>query len=201
MFAAGCLPARAEAAYDAREDRLNPKVAWPLSLVVACGVGGALDRVLRRQEPAGVQRPATAFEGRYVLRRDEALASAYADAHEIVIGGLGIDTDRVLPLELEFRADGQFRWATPLDYDLKTERLAEVEARFGLRTEGTGRWAPFDEARVVLWFGATQRDAAPEPADPSERMVVVSRTPTGFDLLRGIGQGSTPTRHSYDRQR
>lgn len=180
---------------------MNPKVAWPLSIVIATCLGGALARWILPAEGPAVARPAPGLRGRYLLRRDDTLAAAYAEAHEIVIGGLGIDTDRVLPLELEFRADGVFHWATPLDYDLKTGRLSEVEARFGLRTEGTGRWAPFDEARVVLWFGATQRDAAPEPADPSERMVVVSRTPTGFDLLRGIGQGSTPTRHSYDRQR
>lgn len=180
---------------------MNPKVAWPLSIVLAIGVGGALDRVFLTRQCPEVSKPAPALIGRYVLRRDDALASAYADAHEIVIGGLGIDTDRVLPLEFEFRADGRFRWMTPLDYDLKADRLAEVEARFGLRTDGTGRWASCDDARVVLWFDATQRDAAPEPADPSRRMVVVSTTPTGFDLIRAIGQGNTPTRHSYDLQR
>jgi len=187
--------------YDAREDTVNSKVAWPLSIVLAIGVGGALDRGLLTRDAPRISKAAPALRGRYVLRQDDALASAYADAHEIVIGGLGIDTDRVLPLEFEFRADGQFRWMTPLDYDLKADRLAEVEVRLGLRTEGTGRWAPFDDARVILWFDATQRGAAPEPPDPSRRMVVVSTTPTGFDLSRAIGQGNTPTRHSYDLRR
>ncbi len=180
---------------------MNPKVAWPLSIVLAIGVGGVLDRVLVTREPPGVSKPAPALRGRYVLRRDDALAAAYADAHEIVIGGLGIDTDRVLPLEFEFRADGQFRWTTPLDYDPDTDRLTDVAARFGLRTEGTGRWAPLDDAHFVFRFDATKREAAPERSDPSRRMVVVSTTPTGFDLIREIGQGGTPTRHSYDLQR
>ncbi|MFO0933515.1 MAG: hypothetical protein U1E39_12510 [Planctomycetota bacterium] len=180
---------------------MNPKVAWPLSIVLAIGVGAALDRVLLTRDAPGVSKAAPALRGRYVLRRDDALAAAYAEAHEVVFGGLGIDTDRVLPLEFEFRSDGQFRWTTPLDYDPATDRLTDVAARFGLRTEGTGRWARLDDAHVVLRFDATKREAAPERSDPSRRTVVVSTTSSGFELIREIGQGGTPTRHSYDLQR
>lgn len=180
---------------------MNPKVVWPLSIVLAIGVGVALDRVLLTRDAPGVSKAAPALLGRYVLRRDDALAAAYADAHEIVIGGLGIDTDRVLPLEFEFRADGHFRWTTPLDYDPEADRLTDVAARTGLRTEGTGRWAPFDDARFVLRIDATKREATPERSDPSSRMVVVSTTSTGFELIRETGQTNVPIRHRYDLQR
>ncbi len=178
-----------------------PKVVWPLSIVLVIGAGVALVRVLRPEESAGAAARAPALRGRYVLRRDDALAAAYAEAHEIVFGSLGIDTERVLPLEFEFGGDGAFRWNTPLAYDLRADRLAEVGPGVGLRTEGTGTSAPSGDTHVVLLFDATRREDAPGPSDPSHRRVVVSTTSAGFELIRETGQANVPIRHHYDLQR
>jgi hypothetical protein len=165
---------------------------------LSLGAGAAVDRLLlSSEEPAA---PPSRLLGRYVLRRDAALAKAYQEAYEVFIGREGIDTTRVVPLEFEFSGDGRFRWSTPLSYDWDTGRLDAAEAALGLRREGTGRFGPVDESHVALLFDPVAVKDDPGSTVPTDRVVVVASRSNGFALPWKIGLAyDVVARHEYDR--